>query len=132
MSSTRPSCPNEKTLNENFVEAPDLVGGSALDDKVSALVPIDDILLVIIFEDTNNASIIFDMNAFASKKTATSSKSTLVPLGEYKKIFGNPKDARYRNQVDNVEKTNPVKGADNERAVDFDQTRTSLEQTNHK
>ena len=118
MSSTRPSCPNENTLNENFVEAPDLVGCSAIDDKVSALVPIEDILLVIIFEDTHNASIIFDMNVFASKKVATSLKSTVIPLGEYKKIFGNPKDVRYRNQVENVGKENPVEGADNGRAVD--------------
>ena len=57
------------------------------------------------------------MNVFASKKISTSLKSTVIPLGEYKKIFGNPKDVRYRNQVENVDKQKPVEEADNGRAV---------------
>ena len=64
----RSGCPNANTLDEHFAEAPDLMGGSDKDEKLPALVPLNELMMVIVFEDEKNVSIIYDINVFQSEK----------------------------------------------------------------
>lgn len=84
----RPSTISDKTLDTTFVEAPDLIGNSPKNKKITVLVPVDDIMLAIVFLDCNSVHIIYDKNVFETEKTKAGQKPCLIVKASWKKFFG--------------------------------------------
>lgn len=98
----RPSAISANTLDTTVVDAPDLIGNSEKNDKISALIPVRDIMMAVVFLDCNSVNIIYDKDVFEIEKpTKTGQKPALVVKPTYKKFFGSQTN---RNQAETFQR----------------------------
>ena len=87
--------PNASSLDTHSVEVIDLKCDQDKNHQLSALIQLHDLMLVIIFEDANLASIVFDKRAFQIVKAKTKSQTnSLMVIAPYTHIFGRERDKR--------------------------------------
>ena len=85
----RSSNPTRRTLDDTVMEAPDLTQTSNKEDKISAMVPVEDLMLAIVFSDSSSVSIIYDKNVFETEKKKADQKPSLAIRHSFKKFFLN-------------------------------------------